>query len=213
MKRRTCSSSGCPRGRYASLPARQRCCGRNRLKKPEAISFHARIFQGRKTSNKPLRRVLDYMKTISSLFLAAFTLAAQVPRSRGHAYFGIDAPPSDRFDYSSAGFGGDFFIYKGAAFSPSGGWVFRRGSIGRGAAAITLNGSYHFLRGKSRFEPFVSAGYGVITNFGSSELLFNYGGGGQYWFNKHLGVRAEILNFQHQQFRELTSVRFGIAFR
>jgi hypothetical protein len=153
------------------------------------------------------------MRLLFLLFLTAFTVASQVPRVQGHAFFGFDNPPSASFDYNSAGFGGDIFLHKGLAFSPSGGWVFSRDSIGRGAAAVTLNGSYHFLRGKSRFEPFVTAGYGALTNFGDSVSLFNYGGGGQYWFTRHLGFRAEVLNFQHGQYRELTSIRFGISFR
>lgn len=153
------------------------------------------------------------MKFISALILAGFTLAAEAPRAQGHAYFGLDNPPSANFDYSSFGAGGDIFVYKGAAVSPSVGWVFNRGNIGSGAALVTLNGSYHFLRGKGRFEPFVSGGYGAWTNFGDSVSLFNYGGGGQYWFTKRLGVRVELLNFQHSQHRELTSIRFGLAFR
>jgi len=153
------------------------------------------------------------MKLFSALVLAGFTLAAQAPRAQGHAFFGFDNPPAGNFGYNSAGAGADIFLFKGAAFSPSAGWIFDRDSIGRGAAAVTLNGSYHFLRGKGRFEPFVSGGYGALTNFGDSVSLFNYGGGGQYWFTKRLGVRAEVLSFQHSQYRELTSIRFGLAFR
>jgi hypothetical protein len=154
-----------------------------------------------------------YFAAIAAAATLAATLSAQAPRAQGHAFFGFDAPPSSGLDFHSAGAGADIFFYKGAAFSPSAGWVFDRNSIGRGAAVVTLNGSYHFLRGKGHFEPFVSAGYGALTNFGDSVSLFNYGGGGQYWFNKHIGIRGEVLNFQHQQYRELTSIRFGIAFR
>jgi hypothetical protein len=153
------------------------------------------------------------MKLFSALILAGFTLATQAPRAQGHAFFGFDNPPSGNFDANSAGAGADIFLFRGAAFSPSAGWIFNRGSIGRGAAAFTLNGSYHFLRGKSRFEPFVSGGYGALTNIGDSVSLFNFGGGGQYWFNERLGLRAEVLSFQHSQYRELTSIRFGLAFR
>jgi len=153
------------------------------------------------------------MKLILAFFLACITLLAQAPRAQGHAFFGFDNPPSDNFGANSAGGGADIFIYKGAAFSPSAGWVFNRGNVGRGAGVLTLNGSYHFLRGKGRFEPFVTGGYGALTNFGDSVSMYNYGGGAQYWFTKRLGVRAEVLNFHHGQYRELTSIRFGFAFR
>jgi hypothetical protein len=43
--------------------------------------------------------------------------------------------------------------------------------------------------------------------------MFNYGGGAQFWFHKRMGARVEILNFQSGGYRELTSIRFGFAFR
>jgi len=161
----------------------------------------------------PRLLVYYYMKFFTALVLAGFTVAAQAPRAQGHGYFGLDNPSNGNFDFNSAGVGADIFVYQGAAFSPAVGWTYNRSSIGRGAATVQLNGSYHFLRGKGRFEPFITGGYGALTNFGDSVSLFNYGGGGQYWFNKHLGARVEVINFQHSQYRELTSIRFGISFR
>jgi hypothetical protein len=43
--------------------------------------------------------------------------------------------------------------------------------------------------------------------------MFNYGGGANYWFKKRIGFRAEVLNFQTRNYRELTSIRFGVSFR
>ena len=152
------------------------------------------------------------MKLIFSLFLAGFTLAAQAPRAQGHAFVGAENLAHGTFNAASTGAGADIFVYKGAAFSPSAAYLFNFAN-GGGLAVITLNGSYHFLRGKSRFEPFVTAGYGALADIGNGVSLFNYGGGGQYWISKRVGVRVELLNFQQRQYRELTSVRFGVAFR
>ena len=153
------------------------------------------------------------MHRIFLLLLAALPIAAQAPRAQGHAYFGLDSPPGGSLAFNSAGVGADIFVYKGAAISPSIGYLYNREDGRRGVAIFTANGSYHFLRGKSKFQPFVTAGYGAVANLGDGLSMFNYGGGGQYWFKKRLGVRAEVLNFQHSNFRELTSVRLGIAFR
>ena len=152
------------------------------------------------------------MKLIFSLFLAGFTLAAQSPRAQGYAFVGVENPSNGTFNDASAGAGADIFVYKDAAFSPSAAYLFNFAN-GGGLAVVTLNGSYHFLRGKSRLEPFVTAGYGALANIGNGVSLFNYGGGGQYWISKRVGVRVELLNFQQRQYRELTSVRFGVAFR
>jgi hypothetical protein len=153
------------------------------------------------------------MKPILLLVLAAISLAAQTPRAQGHAFFGFDNPPGANFDYSSAGAGFDLFVYKGLAVSPSAGYLFNHAERNRGAAVVTLNGSYHFLRGEGKFQPFVTAGYGALANFTDGQAMFNYGGGANYWLHKHLGFRAEVLNFQSSSYRELTSIRIGISFR
>ncbi len=154
------------------------------------------------------------MKPLFLLFAAGIALFAQAPRAQGYAFFGIDNPPFGDFNYNTVGAGADLFVYKDLAFSPSAGYLRARdGNQSGSAAVVTLNGSYHFLRGKGRFEPFVTAGYGALANLGEGISMFNYGGGGQYWFHKRIGVRAEVLNFQHRQYRELTSIRFGISFR
>lgn len=154
------------------------------------------------------------MKPILLLCTAALALSAQAPRVQAHAFFSFDNPPGGSFNFNTAGGGLDVFAYKGLAVSPSAGYLFSREAANRGAALVTLNGSYHFLRGKGRkFEPFVTAGYGTFANFSDSQSMFNYGGGATYWFHKRLGARVELLNFQTNAYRELTSIRVGISFR
>jgi hypothetical protein len=152
------------------------------------------------------------MRLLFLLVLTAYTLAAQAPRAQAHAFFGFDNIGGHDFDANSGGVGADVFVYKGAAVSPSGAWLYTRDNA-RGLGVFTINGSYHFLRGRGPFQPFVTAGYGALTDFSGGQSTFNYGGGANYWFGKHLGVRAEVLNFQSSNYRELTSIRFGISFR
>jgi hypothetical protein len=154
------------------------------------------------------------MKSILLLIAAGAALSAQAPRAQGYAFASVDNPNSGDFHYNAFGAGADLFVYKGLAVSPSGGYLFARDNgLTAGAAVITANGSYHFLRGRSRVEPFITAGYGTLANFGESISMFNYGGGAQFWFHKRMGVRVELLNFQSGGYRELTSIRFGFAFR
>ena len=153
------------------------------------------------------------MKLIFLLLASVFALSAQTPRAQAYGYFGFDNPTGHNFEYNSVGAGADVFVYTGAAFSPSAGYLFANGNDGGKLAIVTVNGSYHFLRGKGPFEPFVTAGYGAYANLGGGQSMFNYGGGANYWFKEHIGVRAEVLNFQTRTYRELTSIRFGVSFR
>lgn len=153
------------------------------------------------------------MKLLFLLAATVFALSAQSPAAQGYAYFGLDNPAGHNFEYNSVGAGADVFVYKGVAFSPSAGYLFANGNDGGKLAIVTANGSYHFLRGKGPLEPFVTAGYGAYTNFGGGQSMFNYGGGANYWFKKRIAFRAEVLNFQTRNYRELTSIRFGVSFR
>ncbi|MBI2684766.1 MAG: hypothetical protein HYX27_00505 [Acidobacteria bacterium] len=153
------------------------------------------------------------MKLLFLPVLAALGIFSQAPRAEVHGFFGFDNPPGNNFDYSSAGLGADIFVYKGAAISPSAGYLFIRGAPNIGLAVVTANGSYHFLRGKSRIEPFVTVGYGALANLSGGQSMFNYGGGANFWFRKHIGFRAELLNFQTNSYRELTTIRLGVTFR
>ncbi len=149
---------------------------------------------------------------LSLLACTACILSAQAPRAQVHGFVGFDNIAGHSFDANSAGLGADVFVFKGAAVSPSGAWLYTRDNA-RGLGVFTINGSYHFLRGKSRLEPFVTAGYGALTDFSGSQATFNYGGGANFWFRKHIGVRAELLNLQSNSYRELTTIRLGFSFR
>lgn len=149
------------------------------------------------------------MKLLVLLSLAAFASVAQ-PRAQGHAFFGIDDIGDSRESHYSVGAGADVFVYKGLAVSPGAAYVYGNGV---NAALLNLNGSYHFLRGKGKLQPFVSGGYGAATTFTEGINMINYGGGANYWFHRRFGVRGEILNFQAGSDRILTSFRFGVSFR
>jgi hypothetical protein len=82
-------------------------------------------------------------------------------------------------------FGGELFVYKGSAVEAELGEIF----------VWSLGGSYHFLyrRGAGRLDPFVVGGYSVIC-CGDVGLHkgFHVGGGTNYWFSRHFGVRFEV---------------------
>ena len=59
---------------------------------------------------------------------------------------------------------------------------------------LSVNGSYHFpLSRDSKFLPFVSAGYSVWWS--QRVKMFNAGGGVDYWFHRHAGIRFELREY------------------
>jgi hypothetical protein len=137
---------------------------------------------------------------------------------------GIPAPAqSHAFVYLAPGgaltraFAGDVFLH----FGGGGEYVLRNG-IGLGADAgaigllfggttgtLSLNGSYHF-RHQRLVDPFVIAGYSLFFDRTAMNFflpgpevhqenlsLFNFGGGMNLWFSRHVGAKIELRDHVH----------------
>ena len=114
-------------------------------------------------------------------------------------------------------FAGDVFVH----FGGGGEYVMENGiGVGADAGAIgllfggttgtlSLNGSYHF-RHQRLVDPFVTAGYSLFFDrtamsfiFPSPEVhqenlsLFNFGGGTNLWFSRHVGAKIELRDHVH----------------
>jgi hypothetical protein len=92
------------------------------------------------------------------------------------------------------------------------------GIIGRtdlGALGVaSLNGYYHFNR-ERHLVPFVTGGYSSFFSFGGHVNLANVGGGVNYWYSDHFGIKLEF----RDHFRTGTGsanyaeFRFGFDFK
>ena len=112
-------------------------------------------------------------------------------------------------------FAGDAFVFGGRRR------VVMKNGIGVGADAgvigllftgttgtLSLNGSYHFRR-ERLVDPFVTAGYSLFFDrtatsfvFGTEThqenlSLFNFGGGTNLWFSRHVGAKLELRDHVH----------------
>jgi hypothetical protein len=88
----------------------------------------------------------------------------------------------------------------------------------------SLNGYYHFIHGRLlKLDPFATAGYTGIVSDGSINA-FNFGGGVNWWFAHHAGLKLEFrdhiteqsfsfLSTRGSQTIQLPEFRVGIAFR
>ena len=64
-------------------------------------------------------------------------------------------------------------------------------------AEISINGYYHIPNSSidRKPDPFLTGGYTFANDLLSSANIGNVGAGVNYWFNRHLGVRAEFRDF------------------
>jgi hypothetical protein len=156
---------------------------------------------------------------IISILLPVVCLSAPLWAQRysgaGYGFFSLDRPGGASLgDVLTVGGGGEALLFKGVGIGADIGYQFPRGSGGSGIGIATLNGCYHFVNRQNpgKVVPFVTAGYGVGFRSGAINL-YNYGGGANFWFSRHLGFRAELRDYRTQNYDYAVSLRFGLAFR
>jgi hypothetical protein len=128
------------------------------------------------------------------LVLMAFTeVVARAQSSNGYVIGGVGSYTSKLI--SQAEIGGEMVFGKGIGAGGELGFIAGHDSFG----FLSLNGYYHLAHNDRtpKFDPFLTGGYTLafdpLVVFGgrSSANGLNVGGGLNYWFLRHLGVRAE----------------------
>jgi hypothetical protein len=145
------------------------------------------------------------------VILLPFAVAAQSKERRGQGYFFVAPTTTTAGDFGlHIGGGGEGLVYKGLGVG---------GEIGYfvdDAGILSSNVSYHFTKASKsgKFAPFVTGGYTLLV--GSDALhAVNVGGGVNWWFKDHLGLRLEFRDHVALQFgsTHIFGVRIGLAFR
>lgn len=152
---------------------------------------------------------------ILPVLIFAATVNAQVPRSQGYLVQGFGATSPGSTGLGQTAVGGDIGIYKGLGIGLelAGVYPWRCGTCVIGAAGI--GGSYHILAGRrnTKWDPYVVGGYSLLFREGTANA-YHYGFGVGYWFNRHLGVRAEFRDLRFAQGNDgYPSFRVGITFQ
>ena len=149
----------------------------------------------------------------SLLFAILAPCAAQAQRSLGYAFAGF-GNETGYSAYFHPGIGGDWVSSRGFGLGGEVGTVLGRR---RGAPKLVLlsgNGSYHVALENTIFDPFATAGVTVATAGGGADLLWNWGGGVNWWLRPRFGPRFEFRNHMWPAAsRHLVEFRVGIAFR
>ncbi len=137
-------------------------------------------------------------------FLPAF---AQGPNAfvygAGGGEFLLSSGPTHGDGFIHIGGGGEYVTRSGIGVEADGGV---RSTIFQGSGGtLSVDGSYHF-RHAHLVDPFVVAGYSLFFNQSGGFLtpvsqphqnLFNFGGGTNLWFSRHLGAKIELRDHVH----------------
>lgn len=146
------------------------------------------------------------------LLLAVLTAAAAVAQT--HGYFlaapGVAHAGNETLGLIHLGVGGEY------VFRNTYGAGAEIGLMGRtdlGAAGIvSLNGYYHFPR-HGAWTPFVTAGYTNVFELFNGNSMANIGGGVNYWYKDHLGIKLEFRDHFGSANINYAEFRFGVNFK
>ncbi len=117
---------------------------------------------------------------------------------------------------AQVGGGAEGLVYKGLGVGAELGYLTPWRAFGDGIGVFSPDVSFHFLprRREGKVVPFVNGGYTLLFRSGHANGL-NFGGGVNYWFRDHVGLRLE---FRDQvQLQGITvhyvGFRVGLVFR
>ncbi|HEY2843381.1 MAG TPA: hypothetical protein VGJ09_07015 [Bryobacteraceae bacterium] len=145
------------------------------------------------------------------VLLALLTAGAALAQT--HGYFlaapGIAHSDNDTLGLVHLGVGGEY-VFKNTYGAGAEIGVLGRTDLGA-AGIVSVNGYYHFPR-HDAWAPFVTAGYTNVFEFGGGNGMANMGGGVNYWYKSHLGLKFEFRdhfgsNINYAEFR------FGVNFK
>jgi len=110
------------------------------------------------------------------------------------------------------GGGGEGIIGKGFGVGAEIGALGPTQYLAESIGAFSANGYYHFIHAKDRkLDPFVTGGYTLLFRGGTANAG-NFGGGVNYWFSRHFGIRAEFRDHVYSS-DHYWGFRFGVTFR
>ena len=147
------------------------------------------------------------------VFLVLITAATMVAQSHGYVFVapGVASGGNNSAALIHLGVGGEGVLPMGIGAGAEVGFLGRSSLDALGTASI--NGYYHFKR--SGWAPFATVGYSnFFTLFGHTNLA-NIGGGVNYWYKDHLGIKLEIRDhfYTGTNSANYLEFRFGFNFK
>ena len=145
-----------------------------------------------------------------TLLLPSVALAQQQDKGQWYAFGAAGGQTGVGGVQVGGGIGYERLLYKGLGLSGEFGGYF--GAEAR--AVLSANGSYHFRQSASqKLVPFGTAGVSGLAGCGDgcgATGAFNFGGGINYWFRPHRGLRLELRDYVFDDHK--WEMRVGFAF-
>jgi opacity protein-like surface antigen len=164
-----------------------------------------------------MRRLILGLLLLVLVSIPGMAQASDEPKGQGYVFFapGTTSPgtPTGTVHF---GVGGEALVYKGLGLGGEVGYLAPWSSVGDGMGTFSPDLSYHFRSrsGEQKLVPFVTGGYTLFFRSGTANG-FNFGGGVNYWFREHLGLRLEFRDNVWTTYAtgHFLGFRVGLAFR
>lgn len=127
------------------------------------------------------------------LCFLGFTALSQAADSHGYIFVAPGGVTSSGHTQSTlnVGAGFDAVVAKGIGFGLELGALGPTSDFSASVGIFSADGSYHFQHDHPKLDPYVTGGYTLLFRSGHANLG-NFGGGVNYWFHRHLGLKFEF---------------------
>jgi hypothetical protein len=153
-------------------------------------------------------------RLVLGLVISASGAWAQWGNAYGFVGVGQSRCCNDSYNAVYAGVGVEAKIYKRVGAGVEAGALSPVTVFSSTLGLASVNGYYHLLASDRKLDPFITGGYSTLFRTGRFNGG-NVGGGLNYWFVQHVGVRAEVRDHIFNPGRTLQDwgVRFGVTLR
>jgi hypothetical protein len=165
-----------------------------------------------------MRRLTGSVFLMLLLPLLAAAQSNDYSKGHGYAYFapGFATAEGESISMAHIGGGGEGFFTRNVGVGVDAGYLAPFESLGDGIGTFSPNFVARF-RAKSadnKVEPFATGGYTLFFRSGTANG-FNFGGGANWWFKEHLGLRLEVRDTVWTEGGAIHHVgfRIGLTFR
>ncbi len=149
-------------------------------------------------------------KLCLSILLLGVGAAAQ--HSNGYVFGGFGSVSGGGGSTLQVGVGGEAVFLRYVGIGGEAGALAPTSDFGAAIAVLSANG-YGHIPTRGKWDPFLTAGYSRLQRTGGVNA-FNYGGGVNYWFKRHLGLRMEFRDHVASEGSNthFWTFRFGLGF-
>jgi hypothetical protein len=160
-----------------------------------------------------MKHLIQCLLSMALLGSSSALLSQQQYSGQGYAVFGVGSGVGNFGDLLNAGGGGEVFVWRGLTAGGDIAYMWPRVEPSEGIGLLSVGPAWHFVNRAhpSRVIPFVNGGYGLAFREGAANLWY-WGGGVNWWFASHAGLRVEFRHYGQQSYGFDNAIRVGIAF-